>query len=82
MTGPAKVSGSRDRWTRAGSALRPRKYPVSDATPLEVIEDGPSIAGRLAWLDARLTSVPRWQLAATWHRYPGRGARSTSRRGR
>jgi acetyl esterase/lipase len=58
MTAPAKVSGSRDRWTRAGSALKPRKYPASDGTPLEVIEDGPSIAGRLAWLDARLTIRP------------------------
>jgi acetyl esterase/lipase len=58
MTAPGKVSGSRRPWIRAGSTQKPRKYPVSDGTPLEVIEDGPSIAGRLAWLDARLTIRP------------------------
>lgn len=38
--------------------LRPRRYPVSDGAPVEVVEDRPSIAGRLVWLAARLTIRP------------------------
>src|SRR5690625_3475807 len=37
---------------------RTRRYPVSDGVPVEVVEDRPSIAGRLAWLAARLTIRP------------------------
>src|SRR3984957_18176852 len=58
MTAPTKVSGSPRAHIRAGKALKTRRYPVSDGAPVEVIEDGPSIAGRLAWLGARLTIRP------------------------
>ena len=58
MTAPSKVSGSPRPRIRAGSASKPRRYPVSDGAPVEVVEDGPSIAGRLAWLGARLTIRP------------------------
>lgn len=37
---------------------KPHRYPVSDSAPVEIVEDGPSIAGRLAWLGARLTIRP------------------------
>lgn len=37
---------------------RTRRYPVSDGAPVEVVEDRSSIAGRLAWLAARLTVRP------------------------
>jgi acetyl esterase/lipase len=58
MTAPSKVSGSPRAHITAGRALKRRRYPVSDGAPLEVVEDGPSIAGRLAWLAARLTIRP------------------------
>jgi acetyl esterase/lipase len=58
MTGPSKVSGSTCIPIGAGRALKARMYPVSGGVPVEVVEDGPSIAGRLAWLGARLTIRP------------------------
>ena len=58
MTAAGKVSGSPRAHIAAGRALKARKYPVSKGTPVEVVEDGPSIAGRLAWVGARLTIRP------------------------
>jgi acetyl esterase/lipase len=58
MTAPSKVSGSPRTHVGARRTLKTRRYPVSDGAPVEVVEDGPSIAGRLAWLGARLTIRP------------------------
>jgi acetyl esterase/lipase len=58
MTAPSKVSGSPRSHVGAGRARKSRRFPVSDGAPVEVVEDGPSIAGRLAWLGARLTIRP------------------------
>jgi acetyl esterase/lipase len=58
MTAPSKVSGSPRAHIKPGKALRARRYPVSDGAPVEVVEDGPSIAGRVAGLTARLTVRP------------------------
>jgi acetyl esterase/lipase len=58
MTAPGKVSGAPRAHISAGRALKRRRYPVSDGAPVEVVEDGPSIAGRLAWLGTRLTIRP------------------------
>jgi acetyl esterase/lipase len=58
MTAPSTVSGSPRVRMAAGSAPKTRRFPVSDGAPVEVVEDGPSIAGRLAWLGARLTIRP------------------------
>jgi acetyl esterase/lipase len=58
MTAPSKASGSPPTHVPAVSARRGRTYPVSDGEPVEVTEDGSSIAGRLAWLGARLTIWP------------------------
>jgi acetyl esterase/lipase len=58
MTAPSKVSGSPRAHIGAARSAKRRKYPVSDGAPVEVVEDGPSIAGRLAWLGARLTIRP------------------------
>ena len=68
MTAPRKVSGSPRADIKAGHGLRAdikaghglkgRRFPVSDGTPVEVVEDGPSIAGRLVALGARLTIRP------------------------
>jgi acetyl esterase/lipase len=65
MTAPSKVSGSpRDttstlpvRGTLA-PRLFPRRFPLSDGAPVEVIETGPSLPGRLLWLASRLTIRP------------------------
>ena len=51
MTAPSKVQVP----TRPA---RPRRYPVSDGVPVEVIEDGPSLPARLVSLGARLTVWP------------------------
>ena len=49
-------------WPRSrmspGSALKTRRFAVRDSNPVEVVEDCPSIAGRLAWIVARLTIRP------------------------
>src|SRR5271157_5440253 len=58
MTAPSTVSGSLRPRITAGRDLKARRYPVSDGAPVEVVEDGPGIAGRLAWLGARLTIRP------------------------
>jgi acetyl esterase/lipase len=64
MTAPSKVSGSPRSRLRAAGALKAGRYPVCDGTPVEVIEDGPSIAGRLACLGARLTIRPTLALGS------------------
>jgi acetyl esterase/lipase len=58
MTAPSKVSGSPRAHIKPAKALKARRYPVSDGAPVEVVEDGPSIAGRVAGLTARLTIRP------------------------
>jgi acetyl esterase/lipase len=58
MTAPSKVSRLPRTGVGAASGMKPRRYPVSDGAPVEVIEDGPSLAGRLAALAAMLTIKP------------------------
>ncbi|MCB0931860.1 MAG: alpha/beta hydrolase [Mycobacterium sp.] len=54
MTAPSKVLPATARPSCAG----PRRYPVSDGQPVEVIEDGPSIQARLVSIGTRLTMWP------------------------
>jgi acetyl esterase/lipase len=58
MTAPSKVSGSPRAHIGAGNTHRPRKFPVSDGAPLEVVESGPSLRARIASLTCRLTVRP------------------------
>lgn len=58
MTAVGEVSGPPQPRKRPPSALETRRYSVSDKAPVEVIEDGPSITGRLAWLATRATIRP------------------------
>lgn len=51
MTAPSKVHAPM-------RPARPRRYPVSDGAPVEVIEDGPSLPARLVSLGTRLTMWP------------------------
>ncbi|WP_099022525.1 alpha/beta hydrolase [Mycolicibacterium palauense] len=68
MTASIKVSGP----PRAGfgaangsaKARRPRKFPVSDGAPVEVVETGTSLMGRLVSLTSRLTVRPTLAVAS------------------
>ncbi len=57
MTAPSKI-GSSTAHRGAARPARPRRYPVSDGAPVEVIEDGPSLPARLVSLGTRLTMWP------------------------
>ncbi|NOR03149.1 alpha/beta hydrolase [Mycolicibacterium fortuitum] len=58
MTAPSKVSRSHHAGVSPARPYRGRRFPVSDGAPVEVVEDGPSLAGRLASLAATLTIKP------------------------
>lgn len=58
MTAPSKVTGSYGPGINAARRHKARRFPVSDGAPVEVIEDGPSIAGRLFALAAMATIRP------------------------
>ncbi|TPG36112.1 alpha/beta hydrolase fold domain-containing protein [Mycolicibacterium hodleri] len=58
MTAPSKVFGPSGRTINAARVRKPRRFPVSDGAPVEVVEDGPSIAGRLFALGAMMTIKP------------------------
>jgi hypothetical protein len=50
--------------------IRPRRYPVSDGAPVEVVEGGPSIAGRLVALAAFVTIRPTLAIGSYASRLP------------
>jgi len=58
MTAPSKVSRLHHAGISPARPYRGRRFPVSDGAPVEVVEDGPSLAGRLASLAATLTIKP------------------------
>ncbi|MGV0604559.1 alpha/beta hydrolase [Mycolicibacterium sp. XJ1904] len=58
MTAPSKVGHVRRPGVSPVHTRKPRKFPVSDGAPVEVVEDGPSLGGRLASLAALLTVRP------------------------
>lgn len=58
MTAPSKVSRLQHAGISPARPYRGRRFPVSDGAPVEVVEDGPSLAGRLASLAATLTIKP------------------------
>jgi acetyl esterase/lipase len=70
MTAPSKVSGSIHAGVSPARAHKPRKFPVSDGAPLEILEDGPSIAGRLVSLAALLTIKPTLAIGSYAPRLP------------
>ena len=70
MTAPSKVSKLPRADVSAGRTRKPRKFPVSDTAPVEVIEDGPSIAGRLTALAALLTIKPTLAIGSYAPRLP------------
>src|SRR3977135_1686090 len=58
MTAPSKVSRASHAGVSPAGLRKTRKFPVSDGAPVEVVEDGPSLAGRLTALAALLTIRP------------------------
>jgi acetyl esterase/lipase len=70
MTAPSKVSNTHPLGVSPVQARKPRKFPVSDGAPVEVVEDGPSIAARLASLAALLTIRPTLAIGSYAPRLP------------
>jgi acetyl esterase/lipase len=64
MTAPSKVSGTPRQHVGADGVRMPRRCPVSDGAPVEVIESGFSMLGRLASLACRLTIRPTLGIAS------------------
>ena len=64
MTAPSKVSDSPRVPIGAGSVRKPRKFPVSDGAPVEIVETGTSLRGRLMSLTCRLTLRPTLAVAS------------------
>jgi acetyl esterase/lipase len=58
MSAPTQVPSIPKESLRALDAQRARKFPVSDRTPVEVVESGPSIPAMAASLACRLTIRP------------------------
>lgn len=58
MTAPSKVHGITSPRISAAKARKTRRIPVSDGAPVEITEDGPSVAARVFALGAMLTIRP------------------------
>ena len=70
MTAPSKVSRTSHAGVSPARVRKARKFPVSDGAPVEVIEDGPTIAGRLIALAALLTIRPTLAIGSYAPRLP------------
>nr|PZN24493.1 MAG: esterase [Mycolicibacterium hassiacum] len=70
MTAPSKSAVAPRVHINVGHTRKPRKYPVSDWAPVEVVEDGPSLAGRLVSLAALLTIRPTLAIGSYAPRLP------------
>lgn len=70
MTAPSKVPSTARAAINAAKGHKPRKFPVSDGAPVEVVEDGPSLAGRLLSLAAMLTIRPTLAIGSYAPRLP------------
>lgn len=69
MTAPSKVPSSGHAALRATRA-KARRFPVSDGAPVEVIEDGPTVAARVMALAATLTIKPTLAIGSLAPRMP------------
>ncbi|OBK79537.1 alpha/beta hydrolase [Mycobacterium sp. 1274761.0] len=70
MTAPSKVPTTPRAVIYAAKGHKPRKFPVSDGAPVEVIEDGPSLGGRMLALGAMLTIRPALAIGSYAPRLP------------
>ncbi|MCV7408362.1 esterase [Mycobacterium florentinum] len=58
MSAPATVWGSPRPGLRAAGARKARRHSYRAGAVVDVVQDGPSMAGRIAWLSARLMIRP------------------------
>jgi acetyl esterase/lipase len=70
MTAPSKVPSTARASVSAAKGHKPRKFPVSDSAPVEVVEDGPSLSGRLLATVAMLTIRPTLAIGSHAPRLP------------
>ena len=70
MTAPSEVSRSSRPGIGPARARKTRRFPVSDGAPVEVVEDGPSIAARLFALGAMMTIKPTLAVGSYVPRMP------------
>src|SRR6478735_650139 len=70
MTAPSKVPSTPRAAISAARGHKPRKFPVSDGAPVEVVEDGPSLQGQLLALAAMLTIKPTLAIGSYAPRVP------------
>lgn len=70
MTAPSKVSRTSHAGVSPARSRKTRRFPVSDGAPVEVVEDGPSLAGRLVALAALLTIRPTLAIGSYAPRLP------------
>jgi acetyl esterase/lipase len=70
MTAPSKIPSSSRAFTGLRPAQRTRRLARNDGLPVEVVEDAPSVEGRLAWLAARLTVRPVLSVGSYLPRMP------------
>jgi acetyl esterase/lipase len=70
MTAPSKVSSTSRVGISAARTHKARRFPVSDGAPVEVVEDGASVAGRLFALAAMLTIKPTITIGSYAPRLP------------
>ena len=70
MTAPDIIPSSLRVRARLYPASRPHRYGRNDGLPLEVVEESPSVEGRLAWLAARATIRPVLSVGSYLPRMP------------
>ncbi|MFC3774685.1 alpha/beta hydrolase [Mycolicibacterium holsaticum] len=70
MTAPSKVARAHSAGVMPAKGRKPRKFPVSDGAPVEFVEDGPSLAGRVTALAALLTIRPTLAIGSYAPRLP------------
>lgn len=70
MTAPSKTTGPAVTSISAARPRKGRRFPISDGAPVEVVEDGPSVAGRVFALAAMMTIRPTISVGARMARMP------------
>ncbi|CAJ1494879.1 alpha/beta hydrolase [[Mycobacterium] kokjensenii] len=70
MTAPSRIPSSPRVATRLHPDSRLRRQLRNDGLPVEVVEDSPSVEGRLAWLAARATIRPVLSVGSYLPRMP------------
>ncbi|ORA02371.1 alpha/beta hydrolase [Mycolicibacterium bacteremicum] len=70
MTAPSRVSGAPHAAISPVRARQSRRFPVGDWRPVEIVEDGAGLAGRVAGLVAMMTIKPTLAIASHAPRMP------------